>query len=519
MLKELKEIIKDLPFNNVKEELNKIEEKLNNKNLNVVLVGEFNAGKSSLINRYYGISLPVKSEPETATIWKIIIGDENKIVVKFKDGSEKIVENENRVTEFNQEEISVVEYYIKLENNKGLILVDTPGLSSLDDFHKKALENYIEEADVVLVLADITQGLVDTTMSFLNENIENSQKLYMILTKGDLSSEQNKSKQITYIKENFKFLKDVIVVSKDDVSSLEVILNDILKEKEQILRERANAKLHRICKFTIELIKEQIQLEQNASSDELKAKIKEIRNTILDIEDAIRKKQVEFNNKLQDIIQESQNEFEKNLEAKVDWIVNALYDNNLEESIDDRFQIAIQDSLNSVLTQIENKINKELNDMFNNLYIPNTNLSGNWVVNISDNVVIAREFLVNFIENISKIWPPIYIIVKNLKNVIRVLIDLVAETATRSFVSNKVSAIIPEIANEVNSTLYNHIQNISDELFKESIKDLVKQKEDYIAMIEDIYKKIDESKENKEKEINTLKEKLESLERLCGGKE
>jgi ribosome biogenesis GTPase A len=55
MLQKVKELIKDLPFENAKSSLDKLEEKLESKNLNVVLVGEFNAGKSSLINRYYGI--------------------------------------------------------------------------------------------------------------------------------------------------------------------------------------------------------------------------------------------------------------------------------------------------------------------------------------------------------------------------------------------------------------------------------------------------------------------------------
>ncbi len=517
MLKELKEIVKDLPFENIKNELDILEEKLQNKNLNIVLVGEFNAGKSSLINRYYGISLPVNSTPETATIWKIIVGDENKIIVKFKDGSEKTVEKEEEVKNFNQEDISIVEYYLKSDNNKGLILVDTPGLSSLDDFHRKALEGYIKEADVVLVLADITQGLVNSTISFLNENIENSQKLYLILTKGELLSEHDRKKQIEYIKNKFEFLKDVLVVSKDDISNLNKVLNEISKEKEKIIKERVEKKLSQICRTTLELLKEQIKLKQNASPDDLREEIKKIRNSILEIENTIRKEKVNFNYKLKNIINDFQKDFENILYSKVNWIVDALYDENLNESIDDRFQKAIQESLNEALSKLEDNFNKELNNI--SLNIPNTNLSENWIVNISDKTVIAREFLVDLIERIAKKSPQIYIIiVKNLKDIIRGLIDLVAESATRSFVTKQVENIIPQISEEIRNILYKQLQTILDELFEESIKDLTKQKEDYIAMLEDIYKKIDESKEQHEKEIEELKTKQKALQKLCGGK-
>ena len=516
MLKELKEIVKDLPFENIKNELDILEEKLQNKNLNIVLVGEFNAGKSSLINRYYGISLPVNSTPETATIWKIIVGDENKIIVKFKDGSEKTVEKEEEVKNFNQEDISIVEYYLKSDNNKGLILVDTPGLSSLDDFHRKALEGYIKEADVVLVLADITQGLVNSTISFLNENIENYQKLYLILTKGELLSEHDRKKQIEYIKNKFEFLKDVLVVSKDDISNLNKVLNEISKEKEKIIKERVEKKLSQICITTLELLKEQIKLKQNASPDDLREEIKKIRKSILEIENIIRKEKINFNYKLKNIINDFQKDFENILYSKVNWIVDALYDENLNESIDDRFQKAIQESLNEALTKLEDNFNKELNNI--SLNIPNTNLSDNWIVNISDNIVKVRESIINLIKELTSNLPFISIIIKNSEVFIRGLIDLVAESVTRSFVTKQVENIIPQISEEIRNILYKQLQTISDELFEESIKDLTKQKEDYIAMLEDIYKKIDESKEQHEKEIEELKTKQKALQKLCGGK-
>jgi predicted GTPase len=513
MLEQFKETINDLPFENVKNELDVLENKLKSNNLNVVLIGEFSAGKSSLINKYYGINLPVNIEPETATIWRIIISDENKIIVKFKNSEEKEISNEEEVKQFNQKDIEVIDYYIKSEENKGLILVDTPGLSSLDDFHKEALEEYIKEADVVLVLSDITQGLTNSTVIFLNNNTEHSQKLYLILTKSDLLSENDKQKSINYAKNKFKFIKSVDVVNKEDISNLKKILEEIAKEKENILKDRVNEKVKKLCEFTIELIKEQIKLKQTATNEELEEKIKKIKKSLSEIESQIRKQKREFKKQLQILSQESQKELEQELLKRSDWIIDALYDENLGESIDDRMQKAIEEALVVVLNNLENKIDKELQ----NIDIISPTLSNDLVISVSNYSVEIREFLVGFISGLAMKIPQLAIIMKLSENALRGIVDLVIQMTTRTFVRKKVEESIIDIAFEVNNMIYSQLNSIIDELFEESAKELVQQREDYISMIEDTKKKLKESYEMKQKEINKLNEKIENLKKLCGG--
>lgn len=516
MIEKIENIVIDLPFENVKEEINSLKEKLSKSNLNIVLVGEFNAGKSSLINSYYGISLPTNITPETATIWKVIISDENKIVVKFKDNTKKIVNSEDEVKNLNQQEISYIDYYIKSENNNGVIIVDTPGLSSLDDFHKEALEGYIQEADVVLVLADVAQGLVKSTIDFLNNNIENSQKLYLILTKSDIVSQNDIERQKNYIKDKFKFLQDVIAVSQNDISELQTILEKILQDKESIIKHRVEIKLKSICKFLIPMIDKQIKLNQNSSSEELLKEMKEVRKKRDEIYNLIRNERVKFEGNLDNYIKELQDDFENILKSKVEWIVDALYDENLKESIDDRFQQAIQLSLKEALSSFETKINKKLSEIENTMNLK-TDLSNDFVINIADNVVVAREFIVEAIEKISQKWPQVYVIVKSLKHLLREVIDLLSQMVTKSFVVKKVESMIDTISPNIKSTIYTQIKNLSDELFEVAIKDLNAQKEDYLKMLEDIEKKLDASKEQKESEIEKLRDKKSQLQQICGG--
>jgi GTP-binding protein EngB required for normal cell division len=203
MVSEIKNLIKELPFENVKKELDSLEKKLETKELNIVLVGEFNAGKSSLINSLYHINLPVNDRPETATIWEIVLGEKEEIVVYFKNNETKLASIEE-IKELNPKDIAYIKYFINSKEDE-VVLVDTPGLSSLDEFHKEALKNYIEKADVILVILDIAQGLTQSTISFLEENKENTQKLYAILTKADTLPENEQEKQLSYIKDKQLF--------------------------------------------------------------------------------------------------------------------------------------------------------------------------------------------------------------------------------------------------------------------------------------------------------------------------
>jgi GTPase SAR1 family protein len=516
VLQQVKELIKDLPFENAKSSLDKLEEKLESKNLNVVLVGEFNAGKSSLINRYYGITLPVDSKPETATIWKIIVGDENKIVVHFKNGDVVEVATEEEVKKFDQKEIAYIDYFIKSDKNKGLVLVDTPGLSSLDEFHKEALTNYIKEADVVLIVTDISQGITGTTNVFLSNNVENSQKLYAVLTHSDTKSPAEREEQLNYTKDTFPCLQKVVLTSKDDVSSLDTILLDIAKQKEEIIKERVKEKLSLICQDLEFMIDDSIKLQQNATLEELKEERKKVKENIEQIELAIRKKELEFNEQLQEYIKEMQKEFQESLFAKVDWIVEALYDDNLKESIDDRFKIAIQDSLADAMKILEKNINKSLSTKG----VPtNTNLSDEWYINLTDKLVYIREGIIILIEKLLTKIPNLGPIIAILQEQLRNVVDLVLKNVSKSFVKKKVSETIEAVAQKMNRAIYKEVKNLSDTLFSEVAKDLQDRKEDYLKMLDEIESKIDNSFKEKEEEINRLNNIKKELQKLCKGEQ
>jgi ribosome biogenesis GTPase A len=68
-------------------EISACKDLIETKRYSVVVVGEFNHGKSSLINALLGAKvLPTDAIPTTATINRITYGQEKKVTISYKDG-------------------------------------------------------------------------------------------------------------------------------------------------------------------------------------------------------------------------------------------------------------------------------------------------------------------------------------------------------------------------------------------------------------------------------------------------
>jgi hypothetical protein len=60
-----------------------------------------------------------------------------------------------------------------------IVLVDTPGLSSLDPKHREALTGHLPHADIILVAVDINQGVTASLLDFLKMAELARRRVYM----------------------------------------------------------------------------------------------------------------------------------------------------------------------------------------------------------------------------------------------------------------------------------------------------------------------------------------------------
>ena len=105
----------------------------------IVIVGEFNAGKSSLINALFGSKLRVEGP---------IPVDDRISVLRYAD-------------EASQRQISdyVIEQSYPVDFLRNITLVDTPGTNSIVQRHQEITEDFIPRADLVLVVTSIDRPL------------------------------------------------------------------------------------------------------------------------------------------------------------------------------------------------------------------------------------------------------------------------------------------------------------------------------------------------------------------------
>lgn len=148
----------------------------------VVVVGEFNAGKSSVLNALFGERIMQEGPiPTTAKITVLRYGEEPL---------------ERQLSEY------LVERRYPAELLKYLNLVDTPGTNSIVRRHQEITEDFIPRSDLILFITSFDRPLSESERQFLSFIRESwGKRLVFVLNKIDLSDENGNELQqvIDYI--------------------------------------------------------------------------------------------------------------------------------------------------------------------------------------------------------------------------------------------------------------------------------------------------------------------------------
>lgn len=163
----------------------------------VVVMGEINKGKSSFINAMLGYRnlLPTSSDVATSTIFKIRYGRENAYKVYFSEDSGKAAlaipaeqlalygtEDGNPG---NENQVDFIEVCCPSPILKsGVVIIDTPGLSSTFRDHKQITYRYVPKADAVFFVTDsIDSPLGAKEIEYLKDIAAITRHIYFVQTK------------------------------------------------------------------------------------------------------------------------------------------------------------------------------------------------------------------------------------------------------------------------------------------------------------------------------------------------
>lgn len=173
-----------------KEEL--IKELNEDKYIKIPFVGDFNAGKSSLLNSYIGIRdfLPTDILPQTAVSYELYYS-ENEHLEVWEGNKLKETKPLSLLKSLETKPSYLVRVYInndkvKALNDRHIIPVDMPGIDSGLEAHSNAIMNYIQQGTHFVVVTDVEQGtLRNTTIQFLNEIKKYGVNVSILLSKSD----------------------------------------------------------------------------------------------------------------------------------------------------------------------------------------------------------------------------------------------------------------------------------------------------------------------------------------------
>lgn len=171
----------------------------------VAFIGEFSAGKTSIVNRLlqegdpHAIQLPVSSKA-TTTIPTYISGRKGggKATYRFytPDSILKEISEDTfrRVSKEVLEEVggvsSMIKYFVMAYANKGLerlSILDTPGFSSQDKVDEQRTMEVINECDALFWVVDVNSGTLNTrSIQVIRQYLH--KPLYIIINKVDTKS-------------------------------------------------------------------------------------------------------------------------------------------------------------------------------------------------------------------------------------------------------------------------------------------------------------------------------------------
>ena len=159
--------------------------------IKVPFVGDFNAGKSSLLNAMFGIDLvPTNILPETAVSYEFYYDTQEKLEIWEDDRLIKTVGlsqiNNLTLTPKNLVKVYINNEFVKRQYERNIIIVDMPGIDSGLEAHNNAILNYIQDGNYFVLLTDAEGGtLRQTAINFINEVKKYGANVAIVISKVD----------------------------------------------------------------------------------------------------------------------------------------------------------------------------------------------------------------------------------------------------------------------------------------------------------------------------------------------
>ncbi len=259
---------------------------------NLVVVGRFNRGKTTLMNAVLGTDrLPTGIVPLTSVITTVAYGSKERVVLKYRN---RILDQEitldalqRHVTQQgnpgNVQGIERAEIELPVEIlRRGFHFVDTPGLGSVIVENTLTTEAFLPEADAFILVTSYESPLSEEEIRFFKAASTSGRRVFVVLNKHDTVSPEQRATVLGFVHEQLnaffgREMPSILSVSSTDglqaklsgdeaklvasgIPALETQLLDFL------LTEKTSEFLVRMCERVREFLHE---LPASAEVDDL----------------------------------------------------------------------------------------------------------------------------------------------------------------------------------------------------------------------------------------------------------
>lgn len=394
-------------FDSLSKKLSEIPNTVNDFKIKAPLIGLFSAGKSSILNKYLDINLPVGIEAKTSVACEFVF-DTDEYLEVISDNNESNRKSIEELKDLTIENCSFVRMHLnspKLLNMKDITIVDMPGLDSGYEQHNKAIRNYINSASYFIIIMDIENGTIKKSLlDFLKELNLYKLNFGFIISKYEQKSQEN-------IEAIIKNTKDTILnfIGNDaSVGKVSVKESDIA-DFENMLSNMQVEDIAKNCLYSnLKLILEEDLLKElnrklkydRFDKSEIDKNIRELEKKARDIEKSIEKEAYFIKNKANNqVVSSIISDISNTLSENADMLVSKAKENSssLGNAINQLMRPVISLSsdrhLKELLKEIYGRIQLDFNSIAGDLQISSVSFDnldeGNKQIDVAIDGIIA----------------------------------------------------------------------------------------------------------------------------------